>query len=327
MHLLGDGGKSIASMQGIKTHLFYWQYCSAGELFDYLVARSRLTDVEAKRIVKSLISALAYMHAKGFAHRDIKPENILLDENHNIKLIDFGLAAHSEGTTTGSLNALSTCCGSPAYVAPELIMGLKYNGPAADVWSTGVLLYTLVCGKLPFTDRNLANLYKKIKVSKTLGCEFELISLPMQTGSFEIPSFVQKDTRNIIKKMLVVDPAERITISEIMQHPWYSLQACNIETVQTRIEEMILKEDQSKIEDSILLKCAALFPHIFDLVELKRRIVEGYGYETATYWLVKKNPSQYPVGESGLKFSILTKESLLGPCTDGSKTSSGPAPK
>ena len=131
-------------------------------MFDYLVSRSRLNDSESKRIVRSLVRVLAYIHEKGFAHRDIKPENILLDSTHNIKLIDFGLAANSE--TTGDLDGLSTCCGSPAYVAPELLMGMKYSGPAADVWSTGVLLYTLVCGKLPFCDNNLAVLYKKIKV-------------------------------------------------------------------------------------------------------------------------------------------------------------------
>lgn len=133
-------------------------------MFDYLVSRSRLSEFEARKIIKALVKVLAFIHSKGFAHRDIKPENILLDEQHNIKLIDFGLCAYSGKASQGNLDHLSTCCGSPAYVAPELLKGFQYSGRSADIWSTGVLLFTLVTGRLPFENTNLAQLYESIKV-------------------------------------------------------------------------------------------------------------------------------------------------------------------
>ncbi|KAI1291902.1 Maternal embryonic leucine zipper kinase [Halotydeus destructor] len=124
------------------------EYCSGGELFDYIVAKQRLSENESRGIMRSLIQCLAYIHEKGYAHRDLKPENILFDSNHNVKLIDFGLAAHP--SDSAALSHLETCCGSPAYAAPELIAGHKYSGPAVDVWSAGILLYALLVGQLPF---------------------------------------------------------------------------------------------------------------------------------------------------------------------------------
>lgn len=144
--------------------VLFLQYCSGGELFEYLVARKQLNEWEAKKIFKQLVQVLGYVHSKGFAHRDIKPENILIDDQGNIKLIDFGLAANSQTKPSG-LNMLSTWCGSPAYVAPELLKNELYYGPAVDVWSSGVVLYALLAGKLPFSDSNNSQMYKLIKVS------------------------------------------------------------------------------------------------------------------------------------------------------------------
>ncbi|VBB25308.1 unnamed protein product [Acanthocheilonema viteae] len=135
------------------------EYCSGGEMFDYIVKKERLEESEARHFFRQLVQAVAYVHSMGFAHRDLKPENLLLTEDLQLKLIDFGLCAKPP---LGLSQSLHTCCGSPAYAAPELILGLPYKGHQVDVWSMGVLLYTLLCGCLPFEDDNVQKLYAKI---------------------------------------------------------------------------------------------------------------------------------------------------------------------
>ncbi|XP_068127412.1 maternal embryonic leucine zipper kinase isoform X2 [Hyperolius riggenbachi] len=153
------------------------EYCPGGELFDYIIAKDRLTEDEARVFFRQIVSAVAYIHSEGYAHRDLKPENLLIDEDHNLKLIDFGLCAKPKG---GMDYQLMTCCGSPAYAAPELIQGKAYIGSEADIWSMGVLMYALMCGYLPFDDDNVMVLYKKI----------------------------------------MVDPKRRISVKHLLNHPW-----------------------------------------------------------------------------------------------------------
>ncbi|MEQ2168414.1 hypothetical protein GOODEAATRI_014110 [Goodea atripinnis] len=141
------------------------EYCPGGELFDYIIAKDRLSEQETRVFFRQIVSAMAYVHSQGYAHRDLKPENLLIDEDHNLKLIDFGLCAKPKG---GLGYELMTCCGSPAYAAPELIQGKTYIGSEADVWSMGVLLFALLCGYLPFDDDNCMLLYRKITVSNVL---------------------------------------------------------------------------------------------------------------------------------------------------------------
>ncbi|CAG5105741.1 Oidioi.mRNA.OKI2018_I69.chr1.g2411.t1.cds [Oikopleura dioica] len=162
------------------------EYCSGGELFDYIVEKDRLNEDEARQFFREICAAVAYMHSKGFAHRDLKPENILIDEDHRIKLIDFGLCANPDA---GIDSALATCCGSPAYAAPELVSGRKYIGPEADVWSLGVLLYALLNGFLPFDDDNMPTLYKKIK-----------------SGKYDVPEWLSSDSTFLLAALLQVDP-------------------------------------------------------------------------------------------------------------------------
>ncbi|XP_051499477.1 maternal embryonic leucine zipper kinase isoform X3 [Apus apus] len=176
------------------------EYCPGGELFDYIIAKDRLSEEEARVFFRQIVSAIAYVHSQGYAHRDLKPENLLIDEEHNLKLIDFGLCAKPKG---GLDYHLSTCCGSPAYAAPELIQGKAYIGSEADIWSMGVLLYALLCGFLPFDDDNVMAVYRKI-----------------MRGKYSIPKWLSPSSTLLLNQMLQVDPKKRITVKHLLSHPW-----------------------------------------------------------------------------------------------------------
>lgn len=169
------------------------------ELFDYIVQKGRMSDDEARRFFQQIISAVEYCHRHKIVHRDLKPENLLLDERMDIKIADFGL---SNIMTDG--NFLKTSCGSPNYAAPEVISGRLYAGPEVDVWSCGVILYVMLCGRLPFDDESIPELFKKISL-----------------GQYHIPDYVSPGARALLKKMLVVDPLQRITVTGIMEDPWF----------------------------------------------------------------------------------------------------------
>ncbi|XP_071658176.1 maternal embryonic leucine zipper kinase isoform X4 [Patagioenas fasciata] len=176
------------------------EYCPGGELFDYIISKDRLSEEEARVFFRQIVSAIAYVHSQGYAHRDLKPENLLIDEDHNLKLIDFGLCAKPKGGLDYHLN---TCCGSPAYAAPELIQGKAYIGSEADIWSMGVLLYALLCGFLPFDDDNVMAVYRKI-----------------MRGKYSIPKWLSPSSTLLLNQMLQVDPKKRITVKHLLRHPW-----------------------------------------------------------------------------------------------------------
>ncbi|CAI2351290.1 unnamed protein product [Caenorhabditis sp. 36 PRJEB53466] len=178
------------------------EYCSGGEMFDYIVRKERLEESEARHFFRQLVSAIAYVHSQGYAHRDLKPENLLLTEDLHLKLIDFGLCAKTEKGRIDKHN-LDTCCGSPAYAAPELIQGLQYKGNEADVWSMGILLYTLLVGALPFEDDNMQIMYRKI-----------------QSGCFYEPDFLSPMSKQLLRAMLQVAPERRITVKKLLEHDW-----------------------------------------------------------------------------------------------------------
>eukprot|EP01137_Pigoraptor_chileana_P031656 Opistho-2@19839 len=177
------------------------EYVSGGELFDYIVKNGKLSEFEARKFFQQIISGVDYCHRHMVVHRDLKPENLLLDSNLNVKIADFGL---SNMMTDGDF--LKTSCGSPNYAAPEVISGKLYAGPEVDVWSCGVILYALLCGKLPFDDEYIPNLFRKIK-----------------GGIFALPPHLSEDAKDLLLSMLQVDPLKRITIKQIREHAWFDV--------------------------------------------------------------------------------------------------------
>ncbi|CAH1642186.1 unnamed protein product [Spodoptera littoralis] len=182
------------------THTIYLvtEYAPNGEIFDHLVSRGRMTEPEAARAFAQMVAAVGYCHANGVVHRDLKAENLLLDKDMNIKLADFGF---SNEYTAGS--PLATWCGSPPYAAPELFEGRQYDGPKADIWSLGVVLYVLVCGALPFDGSTL----------------HELRSVVL-SGKFRIPYFMSQECEHLIRHMLVVEPERRLSLRAVARHRW-----------------------------------------------------------------------------------------------------------
>lgn len=177
---------------------------TGGELFDYLLKTGRQTEEQARKLFRQLIDAVYYCHKMNVCHRDIKPENLLLDQGGNIKVADFGYAQYMRNASDGSSGWVETSCGSPHYASPEVIIGDRYVGFQADIWSCGVVLFALLTGGLPFDDENLQKLLHKVK-----------------RGAFQIPSWVPEDAADLVRRMLTVDPAGRITSSKIQEHSWF----------------------------------------------------------------------------------------------------------
>uniref|UniRef100_A0A8C8GA36 5'-AMP-activated protein kinase catalytic subunit alpha-1 n=1 Tax=Oncorhynchus tshawytscha TaxID=74940 RepID=A0A8C8GA36_ONCTS len=175
------------------------EYVSGGELFDYICKNGKLDEKESRRLFQQIISAVDYCHRHMVVHRDLKPENVLLDAQMNAKIADFGL---SNMMSDGEF--LRTSCGSPNYAAPEVISGRLYAGPEVDIWSSGVILYALLCGTLPFDDDHVPTLFKKI-------CD----------GIFFTPQYLNPSVAALLKHMLQVDPMKRATIKEIREDEWF----------------------------------------------------------------------------------------------------------
>ncbi|RNF06658.1 putative serine/threonine protein kinase [Trypanosoma conorhini] len=176
------------------------EYVPGGELFDKIVKAKRFDENTARRYFHQLIAGMHYCHSRGFAHRDLKPENLLLDANGTLKISDFGLSNRQQDVL------LETVCGTPNYVAPEVLMERGYNGLSADIWSCGVVLYVMLAGRLPFEDRNMNALLAKI-----------------ERGEYQMVRHVSEAVKDLIARMLTVDPKKRITMEGIIAHPWFQV--------------------------------------------------------------------------------------------------------
>ncbi|GAA0155798.1 hypothetical protein LIER_13443 [Lithospermum erythrorhizon] len=194
---------NLHEVMASKTKIYFaMDLIRGGELFAQIAKNGRLKEDIARNYFKQLISAIDFCHSRGVFHRDLKPENLLLDEDGNLKVTDFGLSAFSDHLRQDGL--LYTSCGTPAYVAPEVIGRKGYDGPKADIWSCGVILYVLLAGFLPFQEDNLVSMYRKI-----------------YKGEFKCPPWFSSDAKRLIAKMLDPNPNSRMTISKIMDSGWF----------------------------------------------------------------------------------------------------------
>ncbi|XP_043190682.1 MAP/microtubule affinity-regulating kinase 3-like isoform X6 [Amphibalanus amphitrite] len=212
-----------------KTLYLVMEYASGGEVFDYLVFHGRMKEKEARLKFRQIVSAVQYCHSKRIIHRDLKAENLLLDSQMNIKIADFGF---SNEFTVGS--KLDTFCGSPPYAAPELFQGKKYDGPEVDVWSLGVILYTLVSGSLPFDGSNLKDLRERVL-----------------RGKYRIPFYMSTDCENLLRKFLVLNPTKRASLEQaIMRDKWMN-SGCNEEELKPYVEPEHCMDDPRRIEQLV----------------------------------------------------------------------------
>ncbi|XP_037833920.1 MAP/microtubule affinity-regulating kinase 3a isoform X3 [Kryptolebias marmoratus] len=251
-----------------RTLYLVMEYASGGEVFDYLVAHGRMKEKEARAKFRQIVSAVQYCHQKHIVHRDLKAENLLLDADMNIKIADFGF---SNEFTLG--NKLDTFCGSPPYAAPELFQGKKYDGPEVDVWSLGVILYTLVSGSLPFDGQNLKELRERVL-----------------RGKYRIPFYMSTDCENLLKRFLVLNPAKRGTLEQIMKDRWINA-GFEEDELKPYTEPELDITDQKRIDVMVGMG--------YNLEEIQESLAKmKYDEITATYLLLGRKASELEPSES-----------------------------
>ncbi|XP_058214739.1 CBL-interacting serine/threonine-protein kinase 14-like [Rhododendron vialii] len=201
----------LLEVMATKTRIYFvLEFAKGGELFAK-VAKGRFSEDLSRRYFQQLISAVGYCHSRGVFHRDLKPENLLLDENWDLKVTDFGLSALADQIRPDGL--LHTLCGTPAYVAPEVLAKKGYDGAKIDVWSCGIILYVLNAGYLPFNDPNLMVMYRKI-----------------YKGEFRCPKWTSPELNRFLSRLLDTNPSTRITVDQIINDPWFKKGYKHIQT-------------------------------------------------------------------------------------------------
>ncbi|XP_063862874.1 serine/threonine-protein kinase MARK2-like isoform X17 [Scylla paramamosain] len=266
-----------------KTLYLVMEYASGGEVFDYLVFHGRMKEKEARAKFRQIVSAVQYCHQKKIIHRDLKAENLLLDSEMVIKIADFGF---SNEFTPG--NKLDTFCGSPPYAAPELFQGKKYDGPEVDVWSLGVILYTLVSGSLPFDGSNLKELRERVL-----------------RGKYRIPFYMSTDCENLLKKFLVLNPARRASLETIMKDRWMNI-GYEDDELKPYVEPVMDYDDVKRIE--ILSEMGYLRTEI-------EESLKGQKYDDvyATYLLLGRRSSDLESDGSRSGSSLSLRNTSLTP--------------
>ncbi|XP_055004043.1 MAP/microtubule affinity-regulating kinase 4 isoform X2 [Boleophthalmus pectinirostris] len=279
-----------------KTLYLVMEYASGGEVFDYLVAHGRMKEKEARAKFRQIVSAVHYCHQKNIVHRDLKAENLLLDADANIKIADFGF---SNEFSAGS--KLDTFCGSPPYAAPELFQGKKYDGPEVDIWSLGVILYTLVSGSLPFDGQNLKELRERVL-----------------RGKYRVPFYMSTDCEVILRRFLVLNPTKRCSLEQIMRDKW----------INVGYEGNELKPHTEPAEDfSDTSRIDVMVGMGFSRDEIQESL-NGHKYNevTATYLLLGRTGQEANESRSGSTLSLARARTITnGTSKLPSSSSSGTA--
>ncbi|XP_009781174.1 CBL-interacting protein kinase 2-like [Nicotiana tabacum] len=237
----------LYEVMATKTKIYFvMEYAKGGELFNK-VAKGRLKEDVARKYFQQLINAVDFCHSRGVYHRDLKPENLLLDDDENLKISDFGLSAFVESKRQDKL--LHTMCGTPAYVAPEVINRKGYDGAKADIWSCGVVLFVLLAGYLPFQDSNLMEMYRKIGKAE-----------------FRCPSWFPAEARRLLSKMLDPNPSTRISLAKISGSTWFR-RAISISSKSSVVDEVSMDLASVNTEEK---QEVARIPNLnaFDIISL-----------------------------------------------------------
>jgi len=252
-------------MESKKNLYIVMEYCEGKELFDYIVKKKKLPEMEACKFFQEIINALEYLHENNITHRDLKPENLLLDYKKSVKISDFGLS----NIKTSESSLLGTPCGTPNYAPPEMLRGDEYNGLLSDVWSCGIILYAMLCGYLPFSESKEQIIYQKII-----------------DHEYEYPNFLSKHSVDLLKNILKIEPSERFDIVKIKKHPWFNITqpvlrpGITIGKINIPIDEKILKKvetlgfDKEKCRQNLLNNKYDSITTIYYLC-LKKFIKEG----------------------------------------------------
>ena len=250
--------KTYKISENSKNFYIIMEYCDGGELFNYIVEKEKLDENEASMFFYQLISALEYIHSLGITHRDLKPENLLLVNNKLIKIIDFGLSNYFNGE-----KQLETPCGSPSYASPEIIKGEAYNGFNIDIWASGIILFAMLCGYLPFdddeeeedddeeegnhSDGDNINRKSSKDISSDDSEDNEVLFQKILEGKLDYPSHLSNDSVDLMKKILVVEPNKRIQIKDIKKHKFFLLGQKNFLLNQKNIlQHQTSKDDNLK---------------------------------------------------------------------------------
>ena len=237
------------------------EYISGKELFDYIISKKRLSEFESCNFYQQIISGIEYLGKIKVVHRDLKPENLLLDEHKNIKIVDFGLS-----NIYPNNELLRTACGSPCYAAPEMINGEAYLGLRVDIWSSGIVLFAMLCGYLPFEDSDNEILYKKIT-----------------EGKFKVPKYLSDCCKDFLHRILNVNPNKRYTIEQIKNHPWFNI----INPKINMSEGLLLHVYIVPIDENILNEMVTKFK--FNEEEVRANLIaNNHNHTTTTYYLLLK---------------------------------------
>ena len=240
-------------------HIFIiMEYCEGKEILDYILTKNRLNELESLKYFQQLINCLFYLHSQNIAHRDIKIDNMLLDSNKDLKLIDFGLS-----TKYTDDDLLDQPCGTVVYAAPEVLEGKEYHGMLADVWSSGIVLFGMLAGYLPFSDKDDEE--NKKQVIK---------------GIINIPDFFSAQVKDLLKHMLDVNPMTRYTLQEIKDHPWFNTIECDL------IPGIIIDYNIIPIDDKIINLCVTYNKDKNDVINSIKN--NKYDSNSALYYLLIK---------------------------------------